>query len=654
MIAEILSVFQPEAYHQQGVFTDDGTTLRTTGTTEPLVAAGGIGMPGAAATASASPSAIPDADLAARFKDRPWYEKPRLLAMTDLVQIRNDLRAFNLHDTEEPPLAKERVPDALLDPAIKGGRTPDGTFNDLDYPKMGAAGRRFGRNVPLKEAVPDTANLLVPNPRHVSRELMTRDTFQPATILNLLAASWIQFMVHDWFVHKRSDGAVHEIPCAPGDDFGDPVIRVPRSVPDAAPAGSTRPPAYVNDNSHWWDASQIYGSSREKEQVLRTGIGGKLVIEPTGLLPVDPVTGVNVGGFTDNWWVGLAMLHTLFTLEHNHLCDLLAHQHGDWDDQKLFARAKLINSALMAKIHTVEWTPAILPHPVVQTAMHVNWFGLAGQDVQDVLQVLNENELLGGIVGSATDHHTAPYSLTEEFVSVYRMHPLLPDEVAFHSLATGGHLETAPLPTMTGHKTVDLFKRVTVPDMFYSFGIAHPGAVTLHNYPRFLQNLRRDNGEHLDLAAVDILRDRERGVPRYNRFRRLLRKPPVTSFDELTDNPAWRTQLKTVYGNDLEAVDLMTGLYAEPLPAGFGFSETAFRIFVLMASRRLKSDRFFTNSWNEETYSQFGLDYVNKTSMRDVLLRHYPHLAPALQGVSNAFQPWKALDAAPPAAPGTR
>jgi hypothetical protein len=122
-----------------------------------------------------------------------------------------------------------------------------------------------------------------------------------------------------------------------------------------------------------------------------------------------------------------------------------------------------------------------------------------------------------------------------------------------------------------------------MPDLFYSFGTCHPGAVTLHNYPRHLQNLTRDNGERLDLAAVDILRDRERGVPRYNAFRRLFHKPPVKSFDELTDNPAWRKQIKEVYNGDLEKVDLMTGLYAEPLPEGFGFSETAFRVFILMA-----------------------------------------------------------------------
>src|SRR5204863_4637654 len=109
---------------------------------------------------------------------------------------------------------------------------------------------------------------------------------------------------------------------------------------------------------------------------------------------------------------------------------------------------------------------------------------------------------------------------------------------------------------------------------------------------------------------------------------------------ELTTNPEWRAQIKRVYGGDLEKVDLMTGLFAEPLPEGFGFSETALRIFVLMASRRLKSDRFFTDDYRSEVYTEFGLDYLKKNSMPHVLKRHYPQLSPALAGVDNAFQPW--------------
>jgi hypothetical protein len=586
--------------------------------------------------------------LSGLFQKRPWYQLPRFLAYARLVEIRNELREKNLHDTEEPPFEKRAVPPpADLDPAIREARTTDGSSNDLQYPRMGAVGCRFGRNVPLQHTVPDSANLLVPNPRTVSRELMTREQFQPATILNLFAAAWIQFMVHDWFVHKRSTTEFIDVPTQPGDDFG--ALRVPRSVPEPAPAGSTRPPAYANLNSHWWDASQVYGCDAEMAAKLRTQNNGKMRIEPTGLLPVDPDTGVNFSGFTDNWWIGLAMLHTLFTLEHNYICDLLAHNNPRWTDEQLFRKAKLINSALMAKIHTIEWTPAIIPNSIIATAMNVNWSGLAGEDLQDALAFLDDKELLGGIVGSKADHHTAPYSLTEEFVSVYRMHPLIPDEYAFHSAVTGGLLEKRQLDEISGRKTPAIAERLTMPDLFYSFGTCHPGAVTLHNYPRHLQNLTRDSGEHLDLAAVDILRDRERGVPRYNQFRRLLHKDPVKSFDELSDNPAWRKQLREVYNNDLEKVDLMTGLYAEPLPPGFGFSETAFRIFILMASRRLKSDRFFTDDFRPEVYTEFGIDYVRKNSMLTVVKRHYPQLGRSLEGVKNAFAPWKPVSGPPDA-----
>ena len=87
----------------------------------------------------------------------------------------------------------------------------------------------------------------------------------------------------------------------------------------------------------------------------------------------------------------------------------------------------------------------------------------------------------------------------------------------------------------------------------------------------------------------------------------------------------------------------MIGMYAEPKPQGFGFSDTAFRVFILMASRRLKSDRFFTRDFRPEVYTQAGFDWVNENTMRDVLLRHFPELEPALAGVENPFAPWTAV-----------
>jgi hypothetical protein len=107
----------------------------------------------------------------------------------------------------------------------------------------------------------------------------------------------------------------------------------------------------------------------------------------------------------------------------------------------------------------------------------------------------------------------------------------------------------------------------------------------------------------------------------------------------MAESPEHAQQLRRIYG-DVERVDTMIGMYAEKKPKGFGFSDTAFRIFILMASRRLESDRFFTRDYRPEVYTREGLDWVENNSMRTLLLRHFPELAPALEGVANPFAPW--------------
>src|SRR5262249_45492361 len=126
-----------------------------------------------------------------------------------------------------------------------------------------------------------------------------------------------------------------------------------------------------------------------------------------------------------------------------------------------------------------------------------------------------------------------------------------------------------------------------------------------------------------------------------NEFRRLLDRKPVRGFDELVADPKDARLIEDVYGGDLESVDLTVGLLAEPLPKGFGFSDTAFRIFILMASRRLNSDRFFTTDYRPEVYTEVGLRWVNENTLADVLCRHFPELGTALVGVPNPFAPWR-------------
>src|SRR5690606_24857637 len=182
---------------------------------------------------------------------------------------------------------------------------------------------------------------------------------------------------HDWFAHTREEDEHLEVPLEDGDLWFERPMRIPRTKADdtRAAADAKLPPTYINSQSHWWDASAIYGSSKERRDQVRSGVDGKLVLKD-GHLPLDPATGVALTGFSENWWVGLGMLHTLFTLEHNAVCDELKKNYPDMTEDELFGTAQLVVSALIAKIHTVEWTPAIIAHPVLKVAMRANWWGL--------------------------------------------------------------------------------------------------------------------------------------------------------------------------------------------------------------------------------------------------------------------------------------
>lgn len=297
----------------------------------------------------------------------------------------------------------------------------------------------------------------------------------------------------------------------------------------------------------------------------------------------------------------------------------------------------------MAKIHTVEWTPAILDHPTLNAAMQANWWGLIGEKLHKLIGRVAKNELVGGIPGSGVDQDNVPYSLTEEFVSVYRLHPLIPDNIAFFDAVSGKHNKTMPMDELAFSKAQYAFdEQNTFGDVFYSFGINYPGAITHHNTPNFLRKLVTPDGFQRDMGSVDILRDRERGVPRYCAFRRLFHMTPPSTFLEMCGgDKALAQEVSDVYSGDIEAVDLQIGMFCEPLPKGYGFSDTAFRVFILMASRRLKSDRFLAGEgWNEKVYTKEGMEYVQRETMISVLKRHFPELEESLKGKDNAFRPW--------------
>ena len=564
-----------------------------------------------------------------------WSRIPKPVALVTLLGLRMRLRRDNLYDTSGVTLPW--APSPLRDGPRPLTRAADGTGNDLTHEAMGSAGALFGRNVPPEETAP--SKVLTPNPRRVSLELLTREKFQPATTLNVLAAAWLQFEVHDWFSHGTNEpDDPWLIDLDPNDPWPQHPMQIQRTL-QAAPTTDGKPPTYANTETHWWDASQVYGSTLQFQKMIRTNQDGKVLLSPQGLVPFDPSTIRALAGVNGNWWLGLAIFHTVFMREHNAICERLSGAHPDWDDDELFEHARLVNAALIAKIHTVEWTTALLGDSTMQTGMRANWWGLLGERFSRRFGRVSKSEEVSGIPGSQTWLHGAPYTMTEEFVAVYRMHPLIPDEFSVRSASDNHEIANYTFPEISGTQTHLVLDSVAMTDLLYSFATSNPGAIVLNNFPKGLQHFVKPDGSILDLAATDLLRSRERGVPRYNEFRRKFHLAPAERFEDFSKDPAVVEKLRNLYDKP-DDVDLMIGLYAEEPPKGFAFSDTAFRVFILMASRRLKSDRFYTYDFRPEVYTPEGLEWIADNTMGSVLARNFPELAPHLEGVKNAFAPW--------------
>jgi hypothetical protein len=544
-----------------------------------------------------------------------------------------------------------------------------------------------------------------------------------------------------------------------------------------------------NTVTAWWDASQLYGhdersqqrAKRDPQDAAKLQLTPARAGDPLGYLPVfgtmcppgapggqcDPIrpewAGQEATAFPDNWSIGMSFYHNLFVREHNTFVDEFRKQASQTPDadsglrnpanpgqvityaqvspEELFQVARLVVSAEIAKIHTIEWTTQLLYNDPLYRAMNSNWSGLLedGQHrlmeevLAKVLDKLKEsrdpkksNVLFSalasgpGIIGmgsksddvnGGTNHFGSPFNFPEEFPTVYRLHPLVPDLIEFRQIDNDPNVirkKIAVVDTFRGKATAKM-REGGLGNWALSMGRQRLGLLYLRNHPQFLQNLdlppRLDT--KIDVAALDVIRDRERGLPRFNELRRQIGLRQLTSFDDFLDKrPNVSAQeraeqldlvntLREIYGqhacdkskiittaqrnadgtpiddclgksngamvDNIEDVDMVVGWLAETTrPHGFAISETQFHLFILNASRRLFSDRFFTSSYRPAFYTRFGIDWVNNNGpggkqmeegkpngheqqiapLKRVLLRNAPELASELKHVVNSFDPW--------------
>ncbi|XP_043687192.1 alpha-dioxygenase 1-like [Telopea speciosissima] len=578
-----------------------------------------------------------------------WHRLPVLLGMIYLLIRRHLHQEYNLINVGTTPVG------VRFNSVDYPYRTVDGTYNDPFNEGAGGEGTFFGRNTP--PVVHHKHELRIkPDPMVVATKLLARRKFiDTGKQFNMIAASWIQFMIHDWIDHLEDTNQVE--------------LTAPREVEGQCPLKTFTfyktkevPTGFydikigtLNTRTPWWDGSSIYGNNAKMLGRVRTYKDGKLKIsEEDGLLLHDQ-DWVAISSDVRNSWAGVSTLQALFVKEHNAVCAALKKEYPHLqEDEDLYRHARLVTSAVIAKIHTIDWTVELLKTDTMLGAMRGNWYGFLGKKFKDRFGHVG-GAIFGGVVGlKKTENHGVPYSLTEEFVSVYRMHSLLPDYLHLWDLSTSPGpnkspplLEMVPITDLVGIKGEKTLSEIGFERQMVSMGHQACGALELFNYPIWLRDLipqnpdGTDRPDHVDLPALEVYRDRERKVARYNEFRRGVMLIPISKWEDLTDDAEAIQTLREVYDDDVEQLDLLVGLMAEKKIKGFAISETAFVIFIVMATRRLEADRFFTSYFNEETYTKKGLEWVNTTeSVRDVIHRHHPEMIDKWMNSTSAFSVW--------------
>lgn len=204
------------------------------------------------------------------FVDRyyAWYKLPVFLGLAYLAIRRSLHQRYNLLNVGR---SKSNI---RTHPVEIPYRTANGKFNDPFNIETGDEGSFFGRNMLPS---PQKHEILDPHPSVVATKLLARKKLaDTGKQFNMLAACWIQFMIHDWVDHIEDTEQVE--------------IKAPAGVANSCPLKSFRfyhskefptgsydiKTGYRNRRTPWWDGSALYGNDERGLKRVRPFKDGKL------------------------------------------------------------------------------------------------------------------------------------------------------------------------------------------------------------------------------------------------------------------------------------------------------------------------------------------------------------------------------------------
>ncbi len=486
----------------------------------------------------------------------------------------------------------------------------DGSGNNLADLAMGQADTALRRRVPsdYADGVSALAGADRPGPRTISNLVLA----QPESRPNRLGASdflwqWGQFLDHDI---DLTDGTQPpepaDVPIPAGDPDFDPegtgTVSLPfnRSLWDPATgAGPETPREQVNQITAWIDASNVYGSDAERAEALRTHDGtGRLLTSEGDLLPFNVFGLENAGGSSPslflagdvraNEQVGLTAMHTLFVREHNREAERIAEREPGLSGDEIYQRARLHGIGLMQVITYREFLPVLLGPDALPP--------YAGYDARRDARIANVFSTAAFRFGHSALSPTL-LRLDAQGQEIAAGHLALRD--AFFAptrITEEGGID--PLLRGLASQPCQRIDAYVVEDV-RSFLFGAPGA------------------GGFDLAALNIQRGRDHGLPGYNDLREALGLRRARSFADVSSDPEVRARLAAAYA-DVDAVDAWVGGLAEdPLPGAL-VGELVARIVGDQFRALRDGDRF----WYARRLDRRARARLESTRLSDVIRRN--------------------------------
>ncbi|MCH7519544.1 MAG: peroxiredoxin [Candidatus Dadabacteria bacterium] len=489
-------------------------------------------------------------------------------------------------------------------------RSIDGSGNNLQDPLMGATFIELLRLVfsDYADGISEIPEAGLPSARVVSNIVSSQDELIPNTLnASDYTWQWGQFVDHDIGL---TDGVnppePADIPVPAGDPFFDPldtgtqVIAFNRSVFDTSTGtGIDNPRQQINKITAWIDASNVYGSDVERAIALRTNDGtGRLDTSAGDLLPFNTEGLPNDGGpdpslflagdVRSNEQVGLTSMHTLFVREHNRYVEELAAERPGLSGDRLYERGRRFVGALMQAITYNEFLPVLLGEGAIPAYNGYN---------------PNVNASIANIF-SAAAYRFGHSMLNPEILRLDQNLNVIPE----------GNLPLRDAfftpETITDEGGIDpilrgLAKQITqrvdpfIIDAVRNFLFGPPGS------------------GGLDLAALNIQRGRDHGLPKYNDTREQMGLPRVESFQDISSDPEIQMRLEDAFGN-VDDIDIWTGGLSEDLVPGSHLGELFHLIIKIQFESLRDGDRF----WYERKLSGAELQEVQVTQLSDVIRRN--------------------------------